>query len=892
MKSWRDRLNTTLAGVNESVSASSQKLKQQLQQAVQAPAGEGVLAAAAAAAVGTGSRGAPSPTPQGEPLPQQQQQYLRLPVESAKKLRWFDRHDVDMLMKLHLREKQELFDANSALRQVLRRRGMGEASLDAELAAINRQVDEMREKEQGVNQVLVLAAQTEIEHLKEALDSAHHELAHMRRQRQQAASASALSLPAAASQQSMPAVPAGQQQVQQAQQQQEGQEERVALQLECGEGVEPQVLASLTAQPVGAGGASSQGPPPLPAALAALAQANGSGSSSLDPALLQQAAAALVKLAGAQGVPLPALGRADSTASSGAAVATGTAGAAAAAEAAAASSSAELQAQCNALQVHVGRLQAELQQAQQDAEFARDTAERKQQEMRSRFAEAQQRQSEVLRMAQDGRLDAESRCEAAERKLQVAEARCARLEGEAKEAKAEARQAHQEARRLEKELGAAEARALQAEAAAQRARGAAESDAKSHELVGQLRGRIAELEAAAQQHQRQLAAARQHAEALESRLTTAELAAARSAAEVHELEEVAHERDAMAVKLAMLEARLDETRAERGQVESYRTLAAQSEEKRARAEDELLTTARLAASLEARLVAAAQENEQLRLEVQAAAARVEEAERSIPKLMAERWAVAGANRSQWPLLAQEEIDNVEARLSALHAALKEAQTQLAEATAAAEAHRSARASAEAQAAAAEDTCVRRQREAEQRAQRAEAAASAAAVQVGEFREALSAVERERDALLAEKQERERAAKQAAAAVAAARRRTGSGALQPGDTLSAALAAASNGGSGAAASRQDSSDALPSPLPAVKQRDVLESTDVLYLKNVVLKFIDAQLSGRTQECEVLLPAVATLLRATPAEYRVLRDHLQRGAASSWLPALPTSLMGGG
>lgn len=53
-----------------------------------------------------------------------------------------------------------------------------------------------------------------------------------------------------------------------------------------------------------------------------------------------------------------------------------------------------------------------------------------------------------------------------------------------------------------------------------------------------------------------------------------------------------------------------------GQAESYRTLAQQSEEKRARAEDELLTTARLAASLEARLAAAAQENEQLRLEVQ------------------------------------------------------------------------------------------------------------------------------------------------------------------------------------------------------------------------------------------------------------------------------------
>ena len=43
---------------------------------------------------------------------------MRLPVESAKKLRWFDRQDLNMLIQLHLREKQELFEANAALRQV------------------------------------------------------------------------------------------------------------------------------------------------------------------------------------------------------------------------------------------------------------------------------------------------------------------------------------------------------------------------------------------------------------------------------------------------------------------------------------------------------------------------------------------------------------------------------------------------------------------------------------------------------------------------------------------------------------------------------------------------------------------------------------------------------
>lgn len=43
--------------------------------------------------------------------------------------------------------------------------------------------------------------------------------------------------------------------------------------------------------------------------------------------------------------------------------------------------------------------------------------------------------------------------------------------------------------------------------------------------------------------------------------------------QVQELEEVVHERDAMAVRLGMLEARLDETRAERGQVRASGVLA-------------------------------------------------------------------------------------------------------------------------------------------------------------------------------------------------------------------------------------------------------------------------------------------------------------------------------
>ena len=150
------------------------------------------------------------------------------------------------------------------------------------------------------------------------------------------------------------------------------------------------------------------------------------------------------------------------------------------------------------------------------------------------------------------------------------------------------------------------------------------------------------------------------------------------------------------------------------QAESFRTLAQQSEEKRARAEDELLTTARLAAALEARLAAAARDNEELRLQLEArrgagvegaavagalpcklgaaafwpspllwvhasccllpaarppltaaypragcclqgGEARVLAAQQSVGRLVEERWAAAGADRSRWPLAVQVRV---------------------------------------------------------------------------------------------------------------------------------------------------------------------------------------------------------------------------------------------
>ena len=161
----------------------ARRFKQQLQvvqQAVAAPVGVPISRGADGAAAGGSASGGPSPRVAGEePAPPQ---YMQLPIESAKRLRWYDKQDLNMLIQararawelcvcggvrrhvrrarrltptpphppppwpsqLHLREKQELFDANSALRQVLRKRGVGDAALAAEVSAIDAAVDQAR----------------------------------------------------------------------------------------------------------------------------------------------------------------------------------------------------------------------------------------------------------------------------------------------------------------------------------------------------------------------------------------------------------------------------------------------------------------------------------------------------------------------------------------------------------------------------------------------------------------------------------------------------------------------------------------------------------------------------------------------------------------------------
>ena len=77
-------------------------------------------------------------------------------------------------------------------------------------------------------------------------------------------------------------------------------------------------------------------------------------------------------------------------------------------------------------------------------------------------------------------------------------------------------------------------------------------------------------------------------------------------------------RDMLAARAAALEERLEEGRAERGQLTNLRQLAAEAEAARARVEEEVLATARIATGLEARLASARAEADAAQREALAA----------------------------------------------------------------------------------------------------------------------------------------------------------------------------------------------------------------------------------------------------------------------------------
>lgn len=657
---------------------------------------------------------------------QEPPKYLRLPIESAKKLRWFDQHDLKMLIELHLREKHELYQANAALKDILARHGSAKAKQEAQ--AIGDAVDSLMERDVGINDVLVLSAQAEITQL-------YNQVADMSAQ-----------------------------------------------------------LRAATAR---------SGPQPVSPQESALA------------------------ITCAQEVPvsdLPASEREEATV-----------GAPHPDEPACPS--------CRALQHQVHRLSTQLATVQDEAGETSALLNGRLQEARAEFAAAQQAQQDVLKVAQDGRLEAEERAVREEQRATQLLAQVDRLTASRDELRARVEREASRAARLESELNRLRAEgAIRAETDAQRAAAAA-------------RAQLAQLESQCAAQKQLNSSLQSQIATLEGRLAAAEAEAVRAAADARDLEAAAAERDELSMRLNAAEARLDDIRASSLMSGGMRELLQQSEARRAAAEDELMATAKLASALEARLAAATASAEEALVQMQQAELKVAAAHASVAEEVARRWADAGSDRSLWPSNALNEIESVETRLAALQAAHKDASNQVAQLREQLDAvERNVRA-AESKAVSAEATAERVRQSSEQRERRLEAAALAAARQVDEFRAALSRLERERDALEEEKKVRNAAS----VMVSKARLRAGSGSISEADLPGVAMS--------------------PRGQPQLRAMDPV---DMLYLKNVLLKFLRAYVDSRYQECEVLLPAVAAVLRASPAEFKALKDALARNTSTiAWI-----------
>jgi hypothetical protein len=65
-------------------------------------------------------------------------------------------------------------------------------------------------------------------------------------------------------------------------------------------------------------------------------------------------------------------------------------------------------------------------------------------------------------------------------------------------------------------------------------------------------------------------------------------------------------------------------------------------------------------------------------------------------------------------------------------------------------------------------------------------------------------------------------------------------------------------------------------PPATSRDKVQGVDLQYLRNVLLKFLEAYAAGRVTERDALLPAIATLVQASPAEFHVMKRVLANTA----------------
>ncbi|KAK9867121.1 hypothetical protein WJX84_009347 [Apatococcus fuscideae] len=806
-----------------------------------------------------------------------QPQYLRLPIDSARKLRWYDREDLSRLIESNLQERQQLAEVNTALREVMLERGMSEEELTTELQSRIEETDRSRFFQEAVHSVLLASAQSEIEHLRQELADSAQQMSQL-----QSRLAHLETPPEGFKERPTAHKRAARAEVQQ------------PLIARLGLHYQPLVQALRVLQDT-----QMTRPIPQQSMISVLLIPSKSPHPPNSDLLLQgklvipmnpypsrilkhpQQHHQLKLMAVALKKPYPALQeRVEEERQHLLEMSTANAEHAA------------------ALESQLQTAEAQLSSTRQTLAESREVAERQLQELRGKLTNCQNQQAEMLRRAQDICLSAEDRAEKAEAKLEKVQAQAARIELELKESRAEAKRLTNELKAREKDLQArdkdcerASGRAVQAEAALAEAKQAGRAEAEKGASVSTL---LANARRAADEREAELRKAMREGEAklqtrngqlesdiatlrrsverlegdvelLEKRATEAESAEAELLQELKQSESVAADRDMLAARAAALEEKVEEGRVERGQVASLRQLAAEAEAARARVEEEVLATARIATGLEARLRTARAEADAAQRDALAANERCSKAEARVDVEVAERLEACGAQRNLWPGPAQEEISRLEVRAQGLQSMLAAVQEDLDDAANLRQQLEVASAGLQARATAAEERVVRLERENRQAADRLHRQVSAAKAEVKEWKREARAAEEERQRW-GPKGPPDRHVAPTSPSWAPTSPTT------PLPTLNGSARASGRGGGGLHGLAAGGS---------LGDREAMNGVDMLYLKNVLLKFVEAHALGRLAERDALVPAIATLLRATPAEFRALRVAMSQGNPNWWL-----------
>lgn len=883
-------------------------------------------------------------------------QYLRLPMESARKLRWFDKGDTTAIVKTHLREKREMAETLGALKKIIIRSGMTEAEIDAEVVAMLEDTETARESDEGVNAVLLAAAQAELESLQALTARMAEERTAMqdRLARAEAGGAAAKSKDSWNANFSL----------------EEEDEGGAAGSGSGAQALDPTLVADLNrcVQTLESALAAS-------AASARLTHAAEADLSAAEVSAALQAAMASGATATASGQGELPSGQSEEDGASPSASASSAATAALLAKLqrlegerrSACEEQLELERQLSAalaMAEQAGSLKEMLSQAaeqrasleqalhtaQAEAAAAREatkTAEDAVEMLRGEVKRLQHTAQGASAMGrlQDLCLQAEERAHSAERRASVADARCTRAENGLREANAAIKEREKSLTGAQAEIKSLQAKLAAAESQGGGGSGVAASNASHQEEVSKLEKQLRSIEAEARAAQKELAAAKAAVVGAEGRMQAAEAHEAQVMAELRVMDDVTAERDQLSAQVFALRERLNEMKSEKGTADHYKKLAHELQSGRACLEDELLVTGQLVTQLEGRLRAALERVDAAETAAQVAESRARDAEKQIGSEVEHRLSAACANRSLWPLPILSEVAKLEARLAALQNALSAAQSRMEADSQALQSEMRQRTELQHKTAHLEGALLRLEEAATERAQDAQQNLARLNAQLTDAQAEVAHLTAANEELAASVAEAKHQASRAHSAILLpppshtppggggngkwqVQNAVGGGSLYGvADTQQLAqlrqassldqedFEGMSEGGEGGAseslqgshsnqdlhqhsntAQQQQQQQHPPlvrrtsSSLGSVSgirsgtrkghpQQQVLGGVDILYLKNVVLKFMEAVTAGRVAERDALLPAVATLLQATPQEFHTLQRVLQNTAPPS-------------